>query len=155
MRLYCFAVLLSLGPCLFAQNLMQERLWKIDSRKKSIYLKQGIFYSNRPKIQSRLVGIRHSYTAGHERIVFDFSSIDAPRVYGHLASSEQKLYIDFFSSTMRPSLRFPGESKYVKNVNFFPLGPESLSVEIKFKIGISADIFHLSSPGRLVIDLKK
>ena len=138
-----------------AQNLMKERLWKIDSRKKSIYLEQGIFYSAGPKVQSRLVGLRHSDKGGHERIVFDFNTPEPPRVYGHLAQGEQKLYVDFFNSTMESPLAFPGQSRYVKNVNFFPLGPESLSVEIKFKMATSADIFHLSSPGRIVIDVKK
>ena len=134
---------------------MQERLWKIDSRKKSIYLERGIFYSPEHKTQSRLIGLRHSDKGNHERIVFDFDTSGAPRVYGHLSQKEQKLYIDFFNSTMESPLPFSVQSRYVRSVNFFPLGHGSLSVEIKFKMGTSADIFYLHSPGRLVIDVKK
>ena len=161
MRLYYFAVLMPLCSILFAQNLMKERIWKIDSRKKSVFLKRGIFHSGARSIQSQLVGVRSSQTAGNERIVFDFNTEQAPRLYGHLSDSQNKLYIDFFGSTMDPGLSFPKNGHYVKNLNFFPLGqldqkgPGVLSVEIKFKSSVSAEIFHLSSPGRLVIDLKK
>ena len=140
---------------------MKERIWKIDSRKKSIFLKQGIFHSGAQNIRSQLVRVRSSQKAGHERIVVDFNTEQIPRLYGHLSDVQRKLYLDFFSSTMEPNLPFPKSGHYVKGLNFFPLGRLSeedsgiLSVEIKFKSNINAEIFHLSSPGRLVIDLKK
>lgn len=150
-----FAVLAAQSS--FSQDLMKERLWKIDSRKKSIYLEGGIFHSGHNKLVSKLKKIRHSFAAGqgYERIVFDFETSEVPKVYGYLSASEGKLYLDFFDTGLGDSVSFPGNSKYVKNVNFFPISKDSLSVELKFRSSVTADIFYLSNPGRLVVDLKK
>ena len=158
MRLLCYStslLLLLVNLSSHAQNLMKERIWKIDSRKKSVYLERGIFHSGAQNRSSQLVSIRRSYNRaeGHERVVFDFTTKEIPRLYGHLSSSENKLYMDFFSTTIVPTLKFPDGGRYVKNANFLP-DPETLSVEIKFKSSVSAEIFYLASPGRLVIDLK-
>ena len=140
---------------LFALNLTKEKIWKIDSRKKSIYFNRGVFHSGVQGVPSRLIGIRHSYNRdkGHERIVFDFNTPEAPRLYGHLSDSEQKLYVDFFQSTMKESLKFPDGGQYMKSVNFLP-DVEMLSAELKFNASVQAEIFYLSSPGRFVVDLK-
>jgi hypothetical protein len=42
----------------------------------------------------------------------------------------------------------------VEKVVFFPIEENHLSVEFKLKNKVSADIFFLDNPGRLVIDLK-
>jgi hypothetical protein len=66
----------------FSQDLLQERIWKISSRKRSIFFDKGVFHSeSNPKIQ-KLQGIRNSYvpSRGYERIVLDFSSENPPKV---------------------------------------------------------------------------
>ncbi len=155
-RILVFILVLSCTQ-LMAQDLMKERLWKIDSRKKSIYMEAGIFHSGHKKAESKVSGIRHSYSTskGYERIVVDFETRDVPKIYGFLSAKEQKLYLDFFDTGLAGNVGFPGNSKFVKSVNFFPISEESLSVELKFKTGVTADIFFLENPGRLVIDLKK
>lgn len=155
-RILVFLLLIS-SFSVFSQDLMKERLWKIDSRKKSIYMEGGIFHSGHRKTKGKVSGIRHSFSSskGYERIVIDFTSKEIPKVYGFLSSKEGKLYLDFFDTGLMSNVSFPGNSKHVKSVNFFPISEESLSLEMKFRSSITADIFYLENPGRLVIDLKK
>ncbi|MCY4643685.1 MAG: hypothetical protein OXB88_03615 [Bacteriovoracales bacterium] len=155
MRLLFAIVLCTFLSPSFSQNLMKERIWKLDGRKKSIYHKKGVFHLGSQENASRLMGIRHSYgkVRGYERIVFDFETNGPPRTYGHLSESKRKLYIDFFDSTIDPSVQFPGKSRYVKSVNFFPDG-EMLSAEITFNDSIDAEMFFLTGKGRFIIDVK-
>jgi hypothetical protein len=139
-----------------SQDLLGERIRKITSRKKAIFLDRGIFHNSATDTKATLIKIRHHYSkkAGYERIVFDFSSNKIPRVYGHISPAERRFYIDFFSTSVNPQIDSFGESKYVEGVNIFPLSKESLSVELDFKQKVSVDIFYLESPARLVIDVK-
>ncbi len=149
--------------CLFvsqftiAQDLQKERLWRIDGDKKSIYLEKGIFHTGNKKVSAQLLNVRHSFSSaqGYERVVFDFSSSDIPKIYGYLSPGEKKLYLDFFDTGMKDNVKFPGNSRHIKNLDFYPLSAESLSLELKFKDKVTADIFYLKNPARLVIDLKR
>lgn len=142
---------------LYAQNLLEERIRKISKVKKSVFLEQGIFHNGNSKIASNLKAIRHSYSEkrGYERIVFDFMTDTPPRIYGHISSAENKVYIDFFKTGVLKNVDSFGRSELVHNINIFPVNKESLSVELKFKSKSSVDIFYLESPGRVVIDVKK
>ncbi|MCK5071880.1 MAG: hypothetical protein KAQ98_00540 [Bacteriovoracaceae bacterium] len=141
----------------FAQNLFSERLRRIHCAKKSIFLEKGIFHNGGTKRLSKLKAIRHSFSrqTGHERIVFDFTTSEIPRIYGHLSSVNKKLHVDFFDTELFGNISSFGSSKYVDDVKFFPLSEEMLSVELNFKEKVTFDIFCLKSPGRLVIDIKQ
>ncbi len=139
-----------------AQDLLSERIRRISSRKKSVYLDSGIFHNGGAKRTSKLKAIRHSFSSkrGYERVVFDFETKELPRVYGYISSKEKKLYLDLFSTDVPDSLNSFGDSKFVKAVNFFPIQKDTLSVEVLFKKNITLDVFYLSNPGRLVVDIK-
>jgi len=139
-----------------SQNLLEERIRRVSSRKKSIYLDTGIFHNGGPKRSSKLKAIRHNFSAkrGYERVVLDFTTSELPRIYGYISRTEKKLYLDLFTTDLPPSLDSFGNSKYVQSVNFFPIQKDTLSVEVIFKKNVSLDVFYLSSPGRLVIDIK-
>lgn len=148
--------LLGLGA-VKAQDLQNQRIRKLQGSKTAIYLTSGIFHTGGgPKIDSELRAIRHNYSAknGYERLVFDFKTPKLPKVYGHISSDDKKIYLDFFDTTIGSELNSFGSSKYVESVNIFPLSKDSLSVELVLKDKLSADIFWLENPGRLVIDLK-
>lgn len=151
---------LSLFMCLGtlkAQDLQNQRIRKLQGSKTAIYLTSGIFHTGGgPKVDSELKAIRHSFSAknGYERLVFDFKTPKLPKVYGHISSDDKKIYLDFFDTTVGSELNSFGSSKYVESVNIFPLSKDSLSVELVLKDKLSADIFWLENPGRLVIDLK-
>lgn len=141
----------------YSQNLFNERIRKLDARKKSIYLDSGIFHNGGQKRPSSLKGIRHSFkkSKGYERVVIDFSTDKLPRVYGHISSKDKKIYLDLFDTEMAGNISSFGNTKYVKAINFFPITEESLSVEIVLKESVGVDVFFLDSPARLVVDIKK
>ncbi|MBT3981266.1 MAG: hypothetical protein HOE90_07920 [Bacteriovoracaceae bacterium] len=141
---------------MYSQNLLNERIREIPGRKKSIYLEGGVFHGGSGTGRSTLVAARHSYRAAEnfERLVFDFKGSSLPKVYGYLSEKEKKLYIDFFSSDLKPGISSFGNSKFVKNMDFFKISSDTLSLELGFKSKVSVDIFYLKSPSRLVIDVK-
>lgn len=141
----------------FSQNLLDERIRRLSSTKKSIFLDRGIFHNGGPKKATKLKAIRHNYSKsnGYERVVFDFSTSSIPRIYGYISMSERKLYIDFFKTAVPASLASFGNSKFVESINFFPIQKDTLSAEVLFKKKVSVDVFYLKSPGRFVIDIKK
>jgi hypothetical protein len=140
----------------YGQDLLNARLRKITARKTSIFFDRGIFYHGGPKKASSLKAVRHSHVPrrGYERIVFDFETKAIPRIYGYVSSDNKTLYLDLFETNIARAMNSFGESKFVREINFFPLSRDSLSVEVHFKNNVSIDIFHLESPGRFVVDIK-
>jgi len=140
-----------------AQNIFEQRIWEVGGRKKSVFLDQGIFHTGKREGKSVLSAVRHSYVTrnGFERVVFDFNTNEIPQVYGHANSKEKKVYVDFFNTRANPSLSSFGNSKFVKQLNFFPIDENMLSVELDLKEEVLVDVFYLKNPGRLVIDIKK
>ncbi|MAX65470.1 MAG: hypothetical protein QF441_11965 [Bacteriovoracaceae bacterium] len=140
-----------------AQDLLQERIWKVSSKKRSIFFDKGVFHSEKNPIFQKLNGIRNSYipARGYERIVFDFSTDRPPKVYGKISEKEQKVYVDFFNTALGTNVEQLKNIKYLKNLNFFTIDKDNISVELQFSQKVSFDIFYLENPGRLVIDVKK
>ncbi len=138
------------------QNLLDERIRRISSRKRSIYLESGIFHNGGPKIDSKLKAIRHNFSSkrGYERLVFDFKTNKLPRIYGYIDGKSKKLYLDLFTTDLPDALNSFGDSRFVKSVNFFPIQNDTLSVEVLFKKNVTLDVFFLETPGRLVVDIK-
>lgn len=141
----------------FAQDLSKQRIWKISSKKRAVFLDKGVFHSKGNANFQQLSSIRNSYVAarGYERIVFDFTSPQPPRIYGHISSDEKKIYLDLYKTNLNKAISVIKDVKYIKNVDFFNLDKDNLSVELSFKEKVSFDIFYLNDPGRLVIDVKK
>ena len=141
----------------FPQDLLQERIWKISSRKRSIFFDKGVFHSEDNPIAQNLLGIRNSYvpSRGYERVVFDFSSQKPPKDYGKISGLENKVYIDFFNTNLGTNVKQLKNIKYLKNINFFTIEKDNVSVELQFSQKVSFDIFYLENPGRLVIDVRK
>jgi len=141
----------------FSENLLKERIWKISSRKRSIFLDKGVFHSEANPVIQDLIGIRNSYvpSRGYERVVFDFSSKKPPKVYGKISKKEKKVYVDFFNANLGAKAQQLKNIKYLKNVDFFTLDKNKVTVELNFSKDVSFDIFYLENPGRLVIDVKK
>lgn len=159
MRIMCWSVLFFFifANTSFSQNLLNQRIRKINNKKQSIYFDNGIFHNGNENRPATIKALRHSYqrSKGFERVVVDFSSDALPRLYGHVSKTDRKIYLDLFDTNLPENINSFGNTKYVKAVNFFPISEESLSVEILLKDSVGADVFFLSSPARLVIDLKK
>lgn len=145
-----------LSSNLLAQDLLKERIRKLSGNKTSIYVDKGIFHNGGVKQEAVLKSIRQSFNPkqGFERIVMDFNSSQIPKVYGHFSSSDKKIYIDLFNTTLANDLQTLASTRYIEKINFFPIESNQLSMEIKLKANVTVDIFYLDNPGRLVIDLK-
>jgi hypothetical protein len=141
----------------FAQNLNAQRIWKISSKKRSIFLDKGVFHLDNMKGTNKLSSIRNSFfkSRGYERLVFDFDMENPPRMYGHISKGKKKIYIDFFNTTLNKKMASVSKVKYVNSVDFFAIDKNNLSVEVNLADKVSYDIFYLSNPGRLVIDIQK
>lgn len=140
---------------IFAQNLMEERIWKVAPRKKSIFLDSGVFHSNSDLKGSNIAGVRNSAVdgRGYERVVVDFSSNNIPKLYGHITPAK-KLSIDFFDTGIQTSQPQMKNSKFVKSVDFITVDGKTITMEMSLKGKSSFDIFYLENPGRLVIDIR-
>jgi hypothetical protein len=140
----------------FSQDLLKERIRKLSNKKTSIYIESGIFHNGGAKGEGLIKGVRQFYNPkqGFERIVIDLAGAEIPKVYGNINSIEKKLYIDFFDTKLDKELKTVSSTRYIEKINFFPIEPAMLSLEMKLKAKVSADIFFLDNPGRLVIDLK-
>lgn len=155
MKLSLFLLcLLAVTPVL-AQNLMEERIWKVSPRKKSIFLDSGVFHLNSNVKSSSVTAVRNSAVngRGYERVVVDFSSPSVPKLYGHI-TADKKISVDFFDtaiSTNQPKLK---NSKYVKAIDFISVDGKTMTMEMTLKGKSSFDIFYLENPGRLVIDIR-
>lgn len=141
---------------LFAQDLLSERIRKLTDRKKSIYFDKGIFHNGSNSSNSKLVKIRHNYSKknGYERIVLDFETNSIPRIYGHISSSEKKIYLDLFNTKLGKKIDSFGNSKFIETINFFPIDQDKVSLELQTKLKVNAEVFYLKSPGRLIIDIR-
>lgn len=153
-KLLCLTLLVSFNS--FAQNLMEERIWKIAARKKSIFLDSGVFHLSTGAQNSAITAVRSSAVAGrgYERVVVDFNSPNIPKVYGHISAKNQKLSVDFFDATISTNQPQLKNSKFVKSIDFVSVDGKTITMEMSMKGKASYDIFYLENPGRLVIDIR-
>lgn len=140
----------------FSQNLMEERIWKIGNRKKSIFLDSGVFHYNSILAGASVTGVRNSVVPGrgYERVVIDFNTQTIPKVYGNISGKDKKISVDLFEasvSTEQPNLK---NSKFVKSIDFISVDGKTVTLEINLKSKASFDVFFLENPGRLVIDIR-
>jgi hypothetical protein len=156
-RLACFIFLLSLGFNCFSQDFFKERIWKLEERKKSVFLRSGVFHAGSKKVLSDLNSTRGSYVSsrGYERLVFDFSTDLLPFIYGFISKKDKKLYLDFFNTRLSSQIDLMSRGRFVEKIKLYKINSESLTLEVNFKESVILDVFYLSSPSRLVVDIKK
>lgn len=141
-----------------AQDLLSgTAIMQIPDRKKAVFHQQGVFHSKANPMQQALKDVRNSYvpSRGFERIVFDFSTSKPPRIYAKIGGDENKVYLDFFNTSIGTKISELKNIKYLKNIDFFTLDEDNISVELKFKDTVTYEFFYLENPGRLVIDVQK
>jgi hypothetical protein len=139
-----------------AQNLMEERIWKIAPRKKSIFLDSGVFHFNSNVKNAGITAVRSSAVPGrgYERVVVDFSTPSIPKIYGHISPQDNKISVDFFETTVSTNQAQLKNSKNVKAIDFVSVDGKSVTMELSLKGKSSFDVFYLDNPGRLVIDIR-
>ena len=125
--------------------------------KKNIYLEDGIYQAGDLQESARLSRLRHSSNSkrGYERIVLDFKGKKLPETYVFVSSKNGKINIDLSNTKILRTVKPTIKSNIIKEVNFFPLANNILSMELFLDKKVYAEVFQLKSPTRLVIDLKK
>ena len=155
MKLGLFLLCLLVVTPLLAQNLMEERIWKVSPRKKSIFLDSGVFHMNSALKDASISAVRNSAVSGrgYERVVIDFNTPSVPKIYGHITENK-KISIDFFDTSMVTAQPQMKNSKFVKAIDFISVDGKTMTMEMTLKGKSSFDIFYLENPGRLVIDIR-
>ncbi len=155
MMRYLLLTLLIALPA-FAQNLMEERIWKVAPRKKSIFLDSGVFHHNSTLKTASVKSVRSSAVPGrgYERLVIDFSSNSIPKVYGQISPQKKKISVDLFDTTVSTDQPQIKNSKSIKSLDFISVDGKTVTMELTFKDKASFDVFYLENPGRLVIDIR-
>jgi hypothetical protein len=156
MLIHVLWVALLLSTSAFGQNLMEERIWKIAARKKSIFLDAGVFHHSSELQGASITSVRSAAVdgRGYERVVIDFNTPSVPKLYGHISPQQKKISVDFFHtsvSTSQPQLR---QSKHVQNIDFISVDGKTVTMELNLKGKSSFDVFYLENPGRLVFDIR-
>ena len=139
----------------WGQNLLNEKIRKISGRKKSIFVDKGIFHNGGERhSKGVLVGIRQFYseTKGEERLVLDFKGKNPPKIYSYFEG--KKLHIDVFNGMIQKGAAPFGNSKFIQAVNLFPIEQDLISFEVNMKQKTGIDMFYLSSPARIVVDIR-
>lgn len=154
MKLVLILLSLVLTTSALAQNLLEERIWKVSPRKKSIFLDSGVFHHN-SKNSASITGVRNSAVngRGYERIVIDFNTSSVPKIYGHIAANK-KISVDFFDTVIKTTQPSMKNSKFIKSVDFISVDGKTVTMELALKGKSSFDVFYLENPGRLVIDVR-
>jgi hypothetical protein len=101
--------------------------------------------------------MRNSSPSGknQERIVLDFTSPEVPALYSFLSDSENILYVDFFNTQLKDKISGLANSPFVDRIEFHVWRDGLLTMEMKLKGRVFCEPFYLSTPSRLVFDLRK
>ncbi len=150
-----FLLFILFSTPVIAQNLMEERIWKVSPRKKSIFLDSGVFH-HQSQVKSSITSVRGSSTpgAGFERVVIDFNTPTIPKIYGNISPASKKITVDFFDAGVGTSQPVLKNSKFVKSIDFINVDGKSVTMDLSIKSKASFDVFYLENPGRLVIDIR-
>jgi hypothetical protein len=134
---------------------MEERIWKVAPRKKSIFLDSGVFHFNSETKGASVMSLRNSAVdgRGYERVVIDFNTPTIPKLYGHI-TPDKKLSVDFFDTNVQTAQPQIKKSQFVESINFITVDGKTITMEMSLKSKCSFDIFYLENPGRLVIDIR-
>lgn len=151
----CFSFFLFASQSM-AQSINGERILKLEGNKKSIYVDRGVLYFQSQTYSATILNIRSFFSQdqGFERVVFDFADQKPPTIYGFIDSKKNKVYLDFFNTTMANENKEIKASKFIKGMEVFKLDKEKVTIELTFNGENSYEIFYLENPARLVIDIK-
>lgn len=167
----CLSALALCGGSLSAHaSLKPDRVHAVDGKKTQAYIKDGVFVGGDRAIDSVVVkNIRRSANAGFERIVIDLEGLrggEKPKIqrapFYHVAVSgfEDRMIITLWG---KPKLAFDPTAvtqsfKKSTQVGPFTLLPkvedDTWSFVMGIKGGKSVEVFELTNPVRIVVDIK-
>lgn len=130
-------------------------------KKTETYLKEGIISGGDRETQFGIIkDVRRATNGGFERVVIDLDADQAPYYQAAIEPNQRRIVITVFGS---PKLALNAKkiveqfkkSPLVTRIDFFPLVEEdSWTFALYLKAAVPVEIFELTSPTRIILDLK-
>ncbi len=150
-------LLISTASGALEPNQVREALPK----KTESYLKEGIISGGDRETQFGIIrDVRRATNGGFERIVIDVDADRAPYYQAAIEPNQRRIVVTIFGS---PKLALNAKniveqfkkSPLVTRIDFFPLVEEdSWTFALYLKAAVPVEIFELTSPTRIIFDLK-
>jgi hypothetical protein len=151
-------------------DLKPEKIHMAEAKKTGFYIKDGMFTGGDKSIQDTVVrDIRRGPNKGFERVVIELSgnmggenqSLQRPPYYQVAVSPEESRLaftiwgnpkVDFDTKKMVSKFK---SSVVIQNVSLFPkLEKENWTFVFEMKPGHPVEVFELSNPARIIVDIK-
>jgi hypothetical protein len=152
-----FLLLISSASAALDTNQVREALPK----KTETYLKEGVISGGDRETHFGIVkDVRRALNGGFERIVIDLDADRAPYYQAAIEPNQRRIIVTLFGS---PKLALNAKkiveqfkkSPVVSRIDFFPLVEEdSWTFALYLKAAVPVEIFELTSPTRIIFDLK-
>ena len=151
-------------------GLTSDKIHVVEPRKNQAYIKDGVFIGGDRAIDDVVVkDIRRAANPGFERMVIDLegnkngepAAISRPPYYQIAVSPEEKRLI--FTVWGRPKLQFNArkvlgafkKSPIIQKIELLPrLEDNSWTFTIDLKSGTPVEVFELSDPIRIIVDIR-
>lgn len=144
--------------------LLPEKVHVAEGRKSDAYIQDGLFVGGDRVVQDVVIkDLRRAMNpAGYERIVIDLEGSSARTPYYQIAVNrdEKRLILTLwghpkFSSNPQKIVGAFKKSPHVESIEFYPqVEDEFMTIVMNLKTTQPVEAFELSSPSRIIIDLK-
>jgi hypothetical protein len=138
-----------------------NRIHEALPKKTENYLGEGLVMGGDREVQGGIVkDLRRATNAGFERIVLDLDSEKTPYYQAAVEPAEKRIVVTIFGN---PKIAFNAKkvveqfrkSSLVQKVELFPKVEEDTWIfALHLKAAVPVEIFELSSPSRIILDLK-
>jgi len=154
-----------IGVLLFAPSafsgISADRIQTVEAKKTQIYMKDGIFTGGHRDAEAATIrDIRRANNTGFERIVLDIDSSQIPYYQVAIDPTLKRITLTVFGD---PTLSFQApqvvkafqKSATVTRVDLYPkVDGTTFSMVLQLKGTTPVEVFELSSPNRIIFDLK-
>lgn len=138
-----------------------DKIHVVDSRKTQIYMKDGVFTGGNRDTEAAVIrDIRRANNAGYERIVLDIDSAKIPYYQVAVDPGQKRITLTVFGD---PTLSFHApevvkafqKSSTVSRVDLYPkVDGTTFNMVLQLKGASPIEVFELSSPNRIIFDVK-
>lgn len=158
--IFILSIFWGLSSPLRASTSLPE-VYKTEPKKTQVYIHEGIIEGGESEVNASFVtNIRRSKNADFERVVLDFDSKKIPAFH---ISVEPKMKRILFTISGNTKPTFNGaqilkqfkKSGIIDSIELFPkIDEKNWTFNIKLKRDVPVEVFTLSQPERIVMDLK-
>lgn len=136
-------------------------MYRAEPKKTQVYVREGVIEGGEgPAVGGYVSNIRRSKNPGYERIVLDVDGTAIPAFHAALEPDQKRIVFTLNGKT-KPAFspdavkKAFSKSALVRSIDLYPkIDEESWSFTLRLKEGFPIEIFYLSSPNRIVIDIK-